>query len=75
MIILAKETIEQIEKRLILIENEADPYLAVLEKDERKGVHTLIDKWRKQTEKVRFLTEKFHEMSTYERKYRPKGFS
>ena len=74
MIILAKETIEQIEKRLLLIENEADPYLAVLEKDERKGVHTLIDKWRKQTEKVRILTEKFHEMSTYERKYRTEGF-
>ncbi|MCQ6279681.1 ribonuclease HII [Bacillus sp. EB600] len=71
---MAKETIEQIEKRLLLIEDEADPYLSALEKDERKGVHVLIDKWRKQTEKARILTEKFHEMSTYERKHRAEGF-
>jgi ribonuclease HII len=71
---LAKETIEQIEKRLLLIEDETDPYIDALEKDERKGVHTLINKWRKQTEKERNLIEKFHEMSTYERKHRAEGF-
>jgi ribonuclease HII len=71
---MGKETIEQIEKRLSLISDESDPYLAGLKSDERKGVQNLLEKWKKQAQVKLLLKEKFIEMSTYERKYRAQGF-
>lgn len=71
---MGKETIEQIEKRLSLIHDESDPYMAGLKSDERKGVQNLIERWKKQAQVKLLLKEKFTEMSTYERKYRAQGF-
>lgn len=71
---MGKETIAQIEKRLLLIDKEKDPYILELKNDERKGVQTLLDKWKKQMAHTHLLKEKFNEMSTYERQYRSQGY-
>lgn len=71
---MEKLTIRQIEKKLLFIKDEADPFVLELEQDERKGVRTIIDKWKKKQEKARLLRQKFAEMSTYERKYRTQGY-
>jgi ribonuclease HII len=53
---------------------EFDPFIYELEKDERKGVQTLLAKWKKQQEQERLLKDKFHEMTQYERNMRAQGF-
>lgn len=74
MSVLKKQSIEQIEKRLLEIEDERDPFIAEIEKDERKGVQNSILKWRKQREREQYFLNKFKEMNEYERKYRARGF-
>lgn len=71
---LGKLTISQIQSRLMMIEDEDDPFLSEVEKDDRKGVQHLIDKWRKEKEKARLLQQKFYEMNQYERQYQRQGF-
>ncbi len=71
---MGKLTIEHVRSRLMMIEDEDDPFFSEIKNDERKGVQNLIDKWRKEKEKVRLLQQKFEEMSHFERKYRGQGF-
>lgn len=71
---MKKYTIAQIEEQLLKIQDEKDLFMHEIEKDERKGVQTLIKKWRKQQENARQMQEKFHLMNEYERKYRSQGF-
>jgi ribonuclease HII len=71
---LGKLTIAQIQSRLMMIEDEDDPFFSEVEKDDRKGVGHLIDKWRKEKEKARLLEQKYYEMNAFERKYQRQGF-
>lgn len=71
---MEKLTIQQIEKKIFLIEDENDPYILDLTKDERKGVQHILDRWRKEKEKSRLLKQKFAEMTEYERKYQTQGY-
>ncbi|MEH7251290.1 ribonuclease HII [Neobacillus niacini] len=68
------ETIAEIEKQLINIKDERDPFFQRLVLDERKGVHLLIHKWQRRMELERQLQEKFFEMNVYENKWREQGF-
>lgn len=71
---MGKETIEQIEKRLRQINDVTDPYFLEIGNDGRKGVQSLINKWKKQAAHAMKLKEKFAEMSYFERQYRSQGF-
>ncbi|SDM02002.1 ribonuclease HII [Bacillus sp. OK048] len=67
------ETIAEIEKQLINIKDERDPFFQRLVLDERKGVQLLIHKWQRRMELERQLQEKFFEMNVYENKWREQG--
>jgi ribonuclease HII len=67
-------TIKEIEARLKEIEDETDPFFALVEKDERKGVVQVLASWRKQREQVRALREKFVEMTKFEEECRCHGY-
>ncbi|OIK13957.1 ribonuclease HII [Bacillus sp. MUM 116] len=71
---MKKQSIPEIEQQLMKITDESDPYLLMLENDERKGVQTCIKKWKKRQEQEQFLQAKFFEMNHYERKYHAEGF-
>ncbi|MED3563527.1 ribonuclease HII [Bacillus xiapuensis] len=71
---MKKQSISEIEQQLMKIVDESDPYLLMLENDERKGVQTCIKKWKKRQEQEQLLQAKFFEMNHYERKYRSEGF-
>lgn len=72
---MEKKSIKQIENILLTIEDESHPFLKEVKKDDRKGVHYLLLKWKKQREKELDLKNKFFEMTSFERKYRKQGFS
>src|SRR4051812_46707541 len=67
-------SIAEIEERLHTIRDEIDPFLHVVEQDERKGVQNSLTKWKKKREQEKLLKEKFSEMNHYERKFRNEGF-
>ena len=68
------ETIAEIEKQLINIKDERDPFFQRIVLDERKGVQLLIHRWQRRMELERQLQEKFFEMNVYENKWREQGF-
>jgi ribonuclease HII len=72
---LGKISINQIEKQLNAIEDEANPFFQEIKNDERKGVQNLIQKWQKQRERQIILRNKFNEMNQFESKYRNQGFN
>jgi ribonuclease HII len=67
-------SIAEIETKIRTIIDDHDPFILELEKDERKGVQTLLAKWKKKRDKERVLKAKFFEMTEFERKYREQGF-
>lgn len=69
-----KRTILQIEKELADITELSHPFIHELETDERKGVQSLLARWRKEIERQQSLLEKFSEMMRYEKRYRHAGF-
>jgi ribonuclease HII len=71
---MKKQSIAEIEAYLSTIVSEEDPFLIEIQKDERKGVHQCIQKWRRQKEQERLLQDKFIEMNQFERNYREEGF-
>lgn len=71
---MKKLSIEQIEKRLMTIVDEQDPFLWEIEKDERTGVQNKLAKWRKKKDQERFLQQRFEEMTFFEEKCRAQGF-
>ncbi|NRD78858.1 ribonuclease HII [Bacillus sp. BRMEA1] len=66
-------SIAQITERMAEIQ-ESDPFILELEKDDRKGVQTLLARWRKQKEQAKQLKAKFEAMTYYERKMQAQGF-
>lgn len=71
---LQKLSIALIEKRLETILEENDPFILEMEKDERKGVQTLLSKWKKKRDLQKQLDDKFSEMNQFENKYRAQGY-
>lgn len=71
---MKKLTISEIESRLDSILDQADPFIVQLGEDERKGVQTLLARWRKKKAQIEKEKTKFLEMCCYEKKYRAQGF-
>lgn len=67
-------SIREIEGLLALKNDETDPFILEAEKDDRKGVQRLLQKWRKDRAAEKRLKEKFYEMTAYEKKARNSGF-
>lgn len=71
---MQKLSIKQVEEQLSTILDDSDPFIAEVEKDERKGVQKELEKWKKQRVQEKYRIDKFNEMNHYERKYRAQGF-
>ncbi|MFD1705864.1 ribonuclease HII [Siminovitchia sediminis] len=67
-------TIAQIQKALQKIHTENDPFLKELQTDSRKGVQTLLNRWKVERKKERQELERFQHMSLHEKRWRQKGF-
>lgn len=72
---MEKQSIQQIEQQLALIKDHADPFLALIEIDDRKGVQQLLRRWKRKKEQEKQLHDKFIEMNSYETKYRLQGYN
>jgi ribonuclease HII len=71
---LQKLSIALIEEQLETIMEVNHPFILEIEKDERKGVQTLLSRWKKKKELEKQLNDKFSEMNQFERKYRAQGY-
>jgi ribonuclease HII len=71
---MEKLSIAEIEKVLSDNDDLTQPFILELEQDDRKGVQTLLARWRKKLQQERALKDKFFEMTSYERDYRSRGF-
>lgn len=71
---MKKQTIKEIEMRLQTIEDENDAFLKLLQEDSRKGVQTLLKRWKKEREASRKLKEQFQRMSKYENRLYQDGY-
>ncbi|WP_042456344.1 ribonuclease HII [Neobacillus dielmonensis] len=68
------KSIAEIEQILKTTESISVQLIQELEQDERKGVQSLLVKWKKQQQHEKSLKEKFYEMTHFERLYRGQGF-
>ncbi|WP_251549249.1 ribonuclease HII [Neobacillus muris] len=68
------KSISEIEQMLKNNIADTEPFIQELEQDERKGVQSLVLRWKKQKEQEKILEAKFYEMTHYERLYRSQGF-
>ncbi len=64
---MEKKSIKDIERMLVKIESEKDPFILSIKEDERKGVQTLFNRWKKRRLESQQLLEQFEEMKKYER--------
>ncbi|WP_404450051.1 ribonuclease HII [Sutcliffiella horikoshii] len=64
---MEKKSIKDIERLLVGIERENDPFLLSIRADERKGVQTLLKRWEKKRLETQQLLEQFEEMKKHER--------
>ncbi|WNS77156.1 ribonuclease HII [Bacillus sp. DTU_2020_1000418_1_SI_GHA_SEK_038] len=71
---MEKLNIREIEQRLAKENDLHSPFVKMLEKDERKGVHGLLKKWHNKKDKEAKAYEKHVQMTCYEKKYRSEGF-
>ncbi|MBB5172096.1 ribonuclease HII [Texcoconibacillus texcoconensis] len=71
---MKKETISEIEAQLHEIEDENDPRIITWTEDSRKGVQSLLKRWKKRQDKKRHQEEKHIEMLMYEQRLRKEGY-
>ncbi|WP_066318531.1 ribonuclease HII [Bacillus sp. FJAT-29814] len=71
---MEKLAIAEIEKRLAALDEQSHPFILELEKDDRKGVQTILTRWKKKQQQEKRQKEKFFEMTQYERNCRSQGF-
>lgn len=71
---MEKLKIREIEEMLANEKSAESQFVKSLEKDERKGVQKLLDKWHNRRELEKKLFEKHVQMTFYEKKYREEGF-
>ncbi|RST75471.1 ribonuclease HII [Siminovitchia acidinfaciens] len=67
-------TITQIKDALAEIKNENDPVILQLQSDSRKGVQTLLNRWKSEKEKEREELERYRRMLVHENRLRRQGF-
>ncbi|MGD6775391.1 ribonuclease HII [Sutcliffiella horikoshii] len=70
---MEKKSIKDIERLLVGIKSENDPFLLSIREDQRKGVQTLLKRWEKKRLETQQLLEQFEEMKKYERPLWDKG--
>ncbi|CEG26811.1 ribonuclease HII [Bacillus sp. B-jedd] len=70
-----KLSIREIEGLLALKNDEKDPFILEAEKDGRKGVQRLLQKWKKDRAAEKRLKEKFYKMTAFERDARNSGYT
>ncbi|MCE7794623.1 ribonuclease HII [Salipaludibacillus sp. CUR1] len=71
---MKKKTIAEIKCKLETLQDENDPFLEELHKDERKGVKGLIARWEKQQVEREKLESHYTEMSSFEKEAWNKGY-
>ncbi len=64
---MEKKPIKVIERMLVEVKNEDDPFILSIRADERKGVQALLKRWEKRRHEHQGLLEQFEEMKKYER--------
>ncbi|MCG1020631.1 ribonuclease HII [Sutcliffiella horikoshii] len=64
---MEKKSIKDIERKLVGIESEKDPFLLSIREDERKGVQALLKRWEKRRLEKEQLLQQFEDMKKYER--------
>lgn len=69
------ESIVTIKEKLAFITNNDDPYLAALEKDQRKGVQQLLARWKNAQLKTAKKEQRFAAMLHFEQEKRAAGFT
>ncbi|GLB59367.1 ribonuclease HII [Cytobacillus sp. NCCP-133] len=67
-------TIRQIDEKLNTIDIQDDPFVLSIQKDDRKGVQKLLNKWHSRQLLQKKVYEKHIEMTQYENRYRSQGF-
>lgn len=67
-------TAKEIEERLKVVCHKDDPFLLACQRDERKTVQKLVEKWLKRYEMEQKAKRQFDQMSQYERSLRQKGY-
>lgn len=71
---MTKKTLKEIEDMLNSIQDEKDPFIQILEEDERKGAQDLLQRWNRRQEQARKAQAKFVEMTAFERRCREQGY-
>lgn len=71
---MEKLSIRKIEERLSLENDSNSPFMKMLEKDERKGVHQLLKKWHNKKVQELKAYEKHVQMTYFENKHRAEGY-
>lgn len=69
-----KMTVEQVKKLLPEITDEQDPLFQQLAVDSRKGVQTLVAKWRREKQKALLERKRYENMSKLEEEARAAGY-
>ncbi|WP_066053218.1 ribonuclease HII [Robertmurraya korlensis] len=68
-------TIDDIQRKLEIVEDVKDPFFIDIQKDSRKGVQQLVKRWMKRKESLEQARLKLFELSEYERLYKSQGFT
>lgn len=72
---MSQLTIKEIEQRLSTIRDEEDLFLKECEYDKRKGVQTLLQRWKKKKLEEKVLEQQYKEMTQYELTLYKKGLT
>lgn len=67
------DSLKTIKERLLLIQEENDPYLELLRQDSRVGVQKLLSQWEKRLAKEAAQVAKYQEMMVFEQAFYEQG--
>jgi ribonuclease HII len=71
---IKKMTVKQVKDMLETIQDERDPLFGKLAADSRKGVQSLVAKWRREKKKAMAEFQRYCEMTKYEKEARDLGY-
>jgi len=71
---MSQLTIKEIENKLATVYDEQDPFLKECEQDSRKGVHVLLQRWKRKKAEEKAVKQQFKEMTQYEQDLYNKGY-
>ncbi|MEH7387054.1 ribonuclease HII [Bacillus sp. JJ1521] len=72
---MSQLTIKEIEEKLATILHGDDPFLKECEHDSRKGVQTLLKRWKRKKGEEKALEQQYKEMTQYEQALFKNGFT